>query len=255
MKNFLIVGTQRTGSTALAEIRGLNHWVSCAGEIILEVPCWRKLKAAERALVGDFSYLTTRSLEHIAKKYDKKKPWFGFRWLFHASGKWIIHPRFAPALWLDRLEDCLCWLTRRSDIHIIHIVRRQGLDWLKSVYVAYKSNAYKGIPYPDGIKVSIPEKEAVSRLRTKNWIDSRLASLQNTNPYTCIEYENFLADQDTTIAAALKFIRCDPSKMYVADQPMKRQSKGEATDYIINSAELVKVLDSLDLLVTRFDQH
>ena len=161
MKNFLIVGTQRTGSTALAEYIGLSPKVSCGGEPILRVPYLRKLKAAERALAGDFSLLTPQDRESMLKRIDPQKPWLGFRWLFSSSGKWLIHPRFAPALWMDRLEDCFRWLKLRSDIHIIHIVRRQALDWLKSVYLAQKTNIYKGQPYPDDIKIKIPEKEAV----------------------------------------------------------------------------------------------
>ena len=70
MKNFIIVGTQRTGSSALAESIGLNPKVSCGGELTLLVPYSRKLKAAQRALDSDFSFLTELGRDYMLKKFD-----------------------------------------------------------------------------------------------------------------------------------------------------------------------------------------
>jgi hypothetical protein len=108
---------------------------------------------------------------------------------------------------------------------------------------------------PDGIKVRIPKREAVFRLPTKNWVDSRLAALQNTNPYLCLEYESFLTNQDAIAASALKFFQCDPKKMRITDRKVKKQSKGGITDYVLNFTELVETLEPLDLLVSHFDRH
>ena len=180
-------------------------------------------------------------------------PWLGFRWLFHSSDKWVIHPRFSPVLWLDRLEDCLRWLARRPDIHIIHIVRLQGLDWLKSVYVARKAKLYSRQPYPEGIKVRIPKRAAIFRLRAKDWVDYRLATLTNTNPYLRLQYEDFAANQNAITASTLEFLQCDPTKMGINERRLHKQSKGGATDYIKNYDELFKALDRLDLLRSQFD--
>lgn len=254
-KNFLIVATQRTGSSALVDSIGLNPKVSCGGEIMTRVAYGRKLKAAKLALGGDFSLLLQGGRKHMDKKFDAEKPWLGFRWLFSSSGKWIIHPRFSPALWVERFEDCIRWLTGRPDTHIIHIVRRQGLDWLKSLYLAKETKFYKGSQYPDDIKVRIPKREAIYRLRAKNWVDSRLFSLKNTNPYLCLEYESFLANQNAATASVLAFLQCDPTIMSIGDRQVKKQSKGAVADYVVNFAELVEILEPLDLLVSNFDRH
>ena len=254
MRNFIIVGTQRTGSSALDESIGLNPKVSCGGELTLDVPYRRKLKAAEGALVRDFSFLTEGGRDYMLKKFDPRKPWLGFRWLFHSSDKWIFHPRFSPVLWLDRLEDCLRWLAQRPDIHIIHIVRCQGLDWLKSVYVARKAKLYSGRPYPQGIKVRIRKREAVFRLRAKDWVDYRLATLTNTNPYLRLKYEDFAANQNAITASTLEFLQCDPTKMGISERRLHKQSKGGVTDYVLNYDELHEALTRLDLLRSRFDR-
>ena len=58
MKNFIIVGTQRTGSSALAEFIGLHPKICCGGEFTLRLPKNNKITAAKRAFVGDFTLLT-----------------------------------------------------------------------------------------------------------------------------------------------------------------------------------------------------
>ena len=254
MKNFIIVGTQRTGSSALAESIGLNSKISCGGELTLHVPYSRKLKAAQRALDSDFSLLTEGGRDFMLKKFSPMRPWLGFRWLFHSSDKWIVHPRFSPVLWLDRLEDFLRWIVRRPDIHIIHIVRHQGLDWLKSVYVARKAKVYSRQPYPEGIKVRIPKRAAIFRLRAKDWIDYRVATLTNTNPYLRLQYEDFAANQIAITASALEFLQCDPTNMRISERRLRKQSKGGVADYVLNYDELLKTLVRLDLLISRFDR-
>ena len=254
MKNFLIVGTQRTGSSALAEFVGLHPMVTCGWEWTLQVPWRRKLEVAEQALAGNFSFLIQKHQDHMANVFDSRKIWLGFRCLFRSSNKWIIHPRFSPALWLDRLEDHLCWLASQPDVHIIHIVRRQGLDWLKSVYVSRKANVYVGRTYPKGIKVRIPLREAVARLRAKDWVDYRLSTLANSNYYLQLNYEDFLADQNTVTALALQFLKCDPAIMRIGDRRLHKQSEGSVADYVLNYNELFEELERLDLLTSRFDR-
>ena len=58
MISFIIVGTQRTGSSAFAEAIGSNPKVCCGGEFTLKLPIKMKIRAAKNVLSGDFSYLT-----------------------------------------------------------------------------------------------------------------------------------------------------------------------------------------------------
>ena len=253
MKNFIIVGVQRTGSSALAESIGLNQMVTCGWEWTQRVPWKRKIEVAERALTGDFSLLKQEDKDHMTKVFDQRKSWLGFRRLFRASNKWIIHPCFCPALWLDRLEDHIRWLGRRPDIHIIHIVRHEALDWLKSVYIARKTNLYVGSAYPKGIKCKIPVRSAIARLHTKNWIDRRLSTLKHTNPYLQLKYEDFLADQDAVTDSAWRFLGCNPSILNNSKPLIHKQSSGTAADYILNYDKLFLKLRRLNLLTSQFN--
>ena len=70
-----------------------------------------------------------------------------------------------------------------SNIRVIHILRLDALDWLKSVYLAKRTGIYVGKAYPEGISVRIPVRNAVARLRSKELIDASLGTLNQSNPY------------------------------------------------------------------------
>jgi hypothetical protein len=253
VNRFIIVGVQRTGSSALAESIGLHPQVACGWEWTQEVPFFRKIAAAERGFAGDFSLLPLKEQHRMAATFDSTKTWIGFRRLFRASGKWLIHPCLAPALWVDRLEDHLLWLRRKPDIHVIHIVRGQSLDWLKSVYVAKQTGAYVGRKYPEGVKVSIPLRYAMARVRSKRWVDRRLSSLSGSNPYFRVFYEDMLKDRDAVCAAALRFLGSEPTEMGTAKPRLQKQSTGGVGDYVANHAELFAALSDHGLLISSID--
>jgi LPS sulfotransferase NodH len=253
LNNFLIVGTQRTGSSALAESIGAHPLVACGWEWTQRIP-WRfKLAVARRALAGDFSDLRKADRDHMAEVFDGRQQWLGFRRLFRASDTWRIHPRLCPALVADRLEAHLRWLAHRPDIHVIHIVRRDGADWLKSKALARSTKIRWGTSYPQGVKVEIPLSEAVARLRAKDWVDGRLATLAHSNPYAQADYEDLVADQSAVTDAVLRFLRCDPQATPVRQCRLHRQSQAGVAEYVQNYGELVAELERRDLLTSQFD--
>jgi len=225
--------------------------VTCGWEWTLRVSWRKKIQVAERALAGEFSHLIPLHQDHMARVFNKGCTWLGFRRLFSSSPICIIHPRFSPVTWADRLEGHLRWLARKSDIHIIHVVRSDGLDWLKSVYVSRKTNSYVGKAYPKGVKVRIPIRKAVARLRNKDWIDSRLATLANTNSYQQIKYEDFVANQNGVMSSLLRFLGCNPSIMNTEKRRLFKQSTGHTADYVSNYEDLLEKLERLDLLTSR----
>ncbi|MGI9284182.1 MAG: hypothetical protein ACR2P1_02230, partial [Pseudomonadales bacterium] len=57
MRNFIIVGTPRTGSSALAQIVSFHPSVACGWQWTARVPWWKKVKVAQCGLSGDFTQL------------------------------------------------------------------------------------------------------------------------------------------------------------------------------------------------------
>jgi LPS sulfotransferase NodH len=248
MRKFLIVGTQRTGSSALAEAVGLHPQIACGWEWTSRTTPWNKLKVAERALGGDFTDLRQKARAHIEAELTDSKTVLGFRRLFRSSSKWLLHPRHSPALWSDRLEGHLRWLAQRPEIHIVHVVRRNNLAWLRSKVLAGASGRYVGSAYPQHLQISVPIRMAVRSVQAKTWVDRRLATLRSSNPYIRIAYEDFAADHLTPTRHAVSFLGCDPSALPPLQLRIKSQSRSRGDSQICNADKLQETLRKLGML-------
>jgi hypothetical protein len=243
MRNFVIVGTQRTGSSAIGEIIGLHPQITCGWEWTVRVPSHRKLRVANAALEGEFSVLLPRHREHMERMHRADKTWLGFRCLFRSPAMWMVHPRFSPALWIDRLEAYLRWFGKRPDTHVIHIVRGDNVEWLKSKEMSRVNNSYWGREYDPNARVKINLREAVKRSISKNWVDQRLGTLAETNPYLRISYETFVSDADREMARMFDFLKCDGTKARLEERKAKRQSSKQTFEYVSNYGEVVSELE------------
>lgn len=250
MKNFLILGTQRTGSQALYSALNLHPEVVCGGEWTFQCSPFNKIKHAEQALSGDFQKLLVDRPD-LQERYSLSSlggaNWLGFKILFRSSAKWLGHPALAPALWVDRFKGHLKWLRHRRDVHIIQLVRRDPVEWLKSKYLARATGMLTNMQYPDGFRVRIPVGPALRALATKRAIDEGIASLAASNPYHCVVYENFLADNRAELESCLKFLKCDCAKMPLNGY-RTRQSTADSSEYIENYHDLVEALQRVGAL-------
>ena len=112
-------------------------------------------------------------------------------------------------------------------------------------------NPFFGRQYPQELKVVIPIHEAIARLQSKEWVDRRLADLQRTNRYLRICYEDFLAQPEQATARTFDFFGVGASTRH-SEVKISRQSKGSASDYIANHAELKAALIEKNLLMSSF---
>ena len=240
--NFLVVGTQRTGSSAVAEAISLHPKVACGWEWTLRESPRKKVAIAEAALAGDFSVLSPKHQEHMRACNAADKPFLGFRCLFRSSDKWLGHPRFAPAIMIDRLEAFRKWLARNPRIHVVHIVRSDDLAWLKSKTLARATGKYIHAKYPDDLRVSLNIGEARRRVRSKAWVDGRLSMLQLSNPYVHVEYQDFAADNQAVARQICAFLGCNPTELPVHALRLQSQSAASSAS-ISNIDEVRRALD------------
>jgi len=247
IRNFIVLGTQRTGSTALFRALNFHPAVACGGEWVHDKPPHQKVSTARRALQADFSALVPRYRDQIEEEFCDESRWLGCKVLFRSSDKWFLHARTSPALLLDRLEAFRAWLCRQSEIRIIHLTRDDSIEWLKSKYLSSKTGFYTNKPYPEGTKIAIPIRRAIKRLQTKDWIDLRVASLARTNPYLHVSYEDFLHSNPETLETLMQFLECDPSRIEETNRRnIRKQSKGTARDYISNYDELKEAVQRFE---------
>ena len=246
MEKFIVVGTQRTGSSAIAESIATSEKIFCGWEWTKNTAFYKKIEVAGKALNADFNDLTSKHIDHIKRELKKDTKWIGFRRLFSSSDKWFIHPKYAPALFLDRLCSYKKWLSKNNDIYVIQIIRKDQIEWLKSMFIAKKLNSYIGTTYPKDTKIRIPIKKAIKRLKSKNYVDHELSELRYTNPYLPIEYEKFSLNPTESIKEVHRFLNVNEEET-AFNQPrkIKRQSTQTARNYIINYEELKNEVDKI----------
>jgi LPS sulfotransferase NodH len=238
-RNFLIVGTQRTGSTALFRALNFHPDIACGSEWTQDVPSHRKLATAARALDGDFSSLSPRQRRRIERVFDPRKTWLGFKLLFRSSAGWAIHPALAPALLLDRYRAFLRWISARPALYVIHIERANAVDWVKSKYLSDATKSWTGSTYPESLRIQVPVNEALRRLASKHWVDCGLSMLRASNPYIRVRYEDFLEDDHAVVADVIRFLECDPARLQRIDyRRHRKQSTRPADEHISNYSEL-----------------
>lgn len=248
LNNFVIVGTQRTGSSAIVEALGTHPEICCGREWTQETFPPLKIKIASQALQGNFMHLDLPNRTHMQSVFSEDIRWIGFKRLFRSSDKWLLHPKHSPVLWLDTFSTHMRWFVDQPSLHIIHIVRHDNLAWLRSKSISKKTTLYFGEKYPENIRVLINTREAVKRLKTKKWIDRQLASLARKNPYIQVSYEDFAINNRSVIKKIVAFLDCDPGKLPESIIMAIIQSVVSVEQNIINYNELVAVLREQNLV-------
>ena len=250
MKKFLVVGTQRTGSSAIAEAIGLHPEIACGWEWTLHTPLRNKVSVGRHALAGDFSELRQAEREHIQSLLNPSRRWLGYRCLFRSSDKWLVSPVLSPAIHLDGLFPHLRWLRSEPDIHVVHIVRRDNVAWLRSKYLSKETNAYSGKQYPQDMSVEIPMREAIRRIVAKNWLDACLADVRGHSPYLKVVYEDFVADEKREVDRVYDFLSCGPFAITDVERRLSPQSSTRPSAQISNFDELSTCLAERGLLLS-----
>jgi len=248
LNNFIIVGTQRTGSSAIVGALGTHPEICCGYEWTQRISAPKKIKVMAQALQGNFSSLNPPHRKFLQSAFYEDIRWLGFKRLFRSSDKWVLHPKYSPALWIDRFNTHLYWFANRPSIRIIHLVRCDNLAWLCSKLMSGKTKLFSGKEYPEDIQVKADIKEAVKRLKAKKWLDSQLASLAENNPYIQILYEDFARDHRSVIERIVTFLACDPGILPESIIKLKKQSVKPVEQSIVNYDELVTVLREQNLL-------
>lgn len=243
INRFIILGTQRTGSGALANALRLHPYVFCGFEWTQNTLPWNSVHIAEEALHMNFRRLSAADRRDILECRQRPVRQIGFKHLFRSSDKWLGHPRLSPALILDALYPHLSWLKREKDIRVIHLSRANNLQWLKSKYLSSITGNYRDGQYGD-VKIKIPVRASVKRVIAKNYLDHRLSTLSMSNSYIRVFYEDFLRDSQEVTQRLLEFLGEDPRLLpELRDKVRKPQSTKLIQEYVENFDDLSLALE------------
>jgi LPS sulfotransferase NodH len=200
MRKFVVISTQRTGSTLLIKLLDSHPEVLCAGEIFyppsgseyairryIDQSLGRSLKnqIARRRLVKEFldDFYSQQGYSAI-----------GFKFMY-SQARHI--PRCYPSV-MRYLED--------NHIHVIHGVRNNLLRVVLSRVSSKSSGVYRSTTPVERKPIYLPPKALVkelSRLREEGsrWED-RLSSL----PYMQVDYESLMSNRGAEEQRILEFV-------------------------------------------------
>lgn len=205
MVKFIILATQRTGSSFLGTSLDSHPEVTCCEELFMprnrnEIT-YRSYR--QSSWIHRFTHLLSQQrlvhayLDHVASSAKPGASAWGFNLMYNQAIKY-------PAT--------LSWC-RRNDVRIIHLLRRNLLKVLTSREVARKR---KSTTKSDPVYLStkpLPRTTVVlpvASLRTKldqlaELVDQYRARFADS-PYLELEYEMLVADQEAEISRILDFL-------------------------------------------------
>lgn len=240
----MLVGTYCSGSSAVFEAINSHPRILCGYGWTLRIPAWKKVRVAHAALNGDFSDLIAQHRDAARAGLSPGIRAIGFKRLFRSSDKRVFHPKYAPALAVDRLGAHLRWLAANPRILTVHIVHPDNVAWLRSKVLVDASRQYAGGCYPDDLRLSVGIAEAKRRVQTRVWIDGRLAVLSTSNPQCRVNFEDFAADNLGVTCDLIRFLSFDPEEL--PSHGLRHQSQSAASKAALENIEEVRrALDNL----------
>lgn len=205
-----MLGTQRTGSSALTSALNNYRQIACGNEWILRAPTWRKLAYARRFLDDasvDMPLSVTRGAGRLTVSSKPERAAVGFKILFRSSALWWFKPDYSPSIVIDRLRGILSWLESDTSIAVIHITRSDHVAWARSKYLSQMTNLFFDTAYPTTQIGAINIDSAVRAIKSKILIDREITLLQRRGNFLRIDYECF-KDNIEVAASLVKDLIC-----------------------------------------------
>lgn len=236
MKNFVIFGMGRTGSSLLVSLLNSHPQICCEGEL------FRSLK---RPL-----------LSHFWRRYPL--PYLAYRQLYT---KWVLHKgvygfKLHTKLHGDQLIHTDHFLTTvaQQGWKIIHLQRACLFDQIISGFLANQTGRYFGDQQPQEayVQLTFPVADFVKRVEQSNAIRQRHQTLLATIPHMPVMYEQGLADKSNWVKTVARI--CDyleiPADSTVTSAVQKPWQRPYA-ELIVNYAELQTVYQQYERLQTQ----
>jgi len=90
-------------------------------------------------------------------------------------------------------------------------------------------------------------RESLRRLISKDYVDTRLAALDCTNPYIRVELEEFSSSPVSVVRRIVESLGCDPDDLPTNPVRTKKQASSRLEDCIANFAEVSEALEKAGL--------
>lgn len=239
MKKFVILTTQRTGSTLLWKYMDGHPNIKCHGEMFLKsmerddsFASFRK--AGFKNYLKHYLFRNALLTDYLKKLYKKSEN-------IKAVGYKLMYNQVFP-----ELEQ---WI-KINDVIIIHLIRKNTLKIILSRETAKKRGIYHAVPGQkvESIQVDLDPDHIKDEIITiEKEIDFFRDKFSN-NKYMEISYEGFVADMELTTKKMLDFIELPQAKIRTI--PLKKINTDSVKDLITNYQDILQ-----SLIGTPFEEY
>ena len=200
MIKFIVLSTQRSGSSYLCSLLDKHPAIRCVEEIFMprnrnEITyrSWRSASFSRR--LKDWlnrqqsvdAYLRQLCEKH--RRFDA----FGFKLMYGQA---------------QRYPEVIDWC-RNNDVKVVHLIRRNSLKMVVSRKVAAKRGVYLSTRPVEAVTVNLDTRRLVRELRESERLVQRNRELFSALPYLETSYEEIMADRDQQLRRVLTFLGCE----------------------------------------------
>ncbi|MCU7555326.1 Stf0 sulfotransferase family protein [Alteromonas sp. ASW11-19] len=233
MKKFVILTTQRSGSTLLWRYLNQHPSIKGHGEIFLrntdrEDSYRMYLKTRRLGLIQN-RLARGRMIDSFMKTLipdDRETKSFGFKLMY-----------------TQRNRDLTRYL-KANDFHIIHLIRQNVLKTYISRVTAQARNTYHAEPGEkvEKVTITLQTDTLINELRTiKNEIEYH-RKLFSDSPYMEVFYEELIDDKKGVTQSILEHLSLDTEKVPKMEFPLKKINPDNLAELIENYDEVERLL-------------
>lgn len=239
MTRFIVLSTQRSGSSYLCSLLDKHPSITCLRELFRpgakHAITYRRYRRSSIPRVIRHVLDSRGSIDrYLSGIYGPPQP-------AEALGFKLMYGQ------VRRYPEVVDWC-RHNEVRVVHLIRRNSLKVIVSRQIAAERGIYWSTRPVETRKVNLKTRALVARLRESNTLVEKHRALFSSLPYMEVVYEDFVADRDAELRRILEFLGCDVNVQLTSELV---KTSPDALDLLIENYEDVR----RTLLGTPFEGH
>ena len=242
MKKFVVLSTQRSGSTFLGTCLGSHPDIQSYGEIFQYFRVERPddLNPPIRYQVSYQKYIEESFLRKLADRFWQKG--LIHRYLDQTYSKFEDKEAVGFKLMYSQAAkrpDIVDWL-KKNNVKVVHLIRKNHLKTVVSLELAKKRGIYASTQPLETTKIFLDPDSLQAQLNNRKELIEAHRSLFKENPYLEIEYEAFVKSRQMETSRLLAFLEVKESQKLTSE--LAKSNSNSLRDLIENYEEVAHQL-------------
>jgi LPS sulfotransferase NodH len=232
--NFVIISTQRSGSTLLRTSLDSHPQIRCLGEVFL--PTYKQEHSYYEYLKSKGTSKTSAFLRKSALVYEHLDHLYG-GYTTNAAGFKVMY---------DQIGDhrygfpMVLRYIRGNDVRVIHLVRENSLNTCISKQFARATRTYHTDDSSAQTAMAIDIPKLIREIRSVEKGKSRWRAILDGDRCLELSYEDFVDNKQAASRRLLDFLEVDSSVQL--NSPLKKVLTAPLTESVLNYTELKSAL-------------